>query len=167
MKWLYKKNKKNTVRYILGEIDKKGKRTLICFGVNPSTASPNNLDNTLKRVKSHMINQNYSSWIMLNVYPQRTTDPNNLHSTLNNQIHKKNLKFIRSVLRKYKRNSDILFAYGDLISTRPFLDSCLKNILSLIKRTKYCGRLYCIKKTKNNNPVHPLYQPINIVFVSY
>jgi hypothetical protein len=46
--WLYENNEDNTVRYILGT---KGKKPLLCFGINPSTAEPEKLDNTLKSVE--------------------------------------------------------------------------------------------------------------------
>lgn len=47
MEWIYTNNKDNTERYSLGTV---GEKPLICFGINPSTAEPNNLDNTLKSV---------------------------------------------------------------------------------------------------------------------
>ena len=46
--WLYVPNDYNEYRYILGT---KGDNPLICIGINPSTASPDDLDNTLKSVE--------------------------------------------------------------------------------------------------------------------
>ena len=45
--WLYVPNVYAEYRYILGT---RGERPLICVGINPSTAAPNDLDNTLKSV---------------------------------------------------------------------------------------------------------------------
>ena len=45
--WIYEQSLDRTSRYLLG---KKGQRTLICCGVNPSKASPGDLDPTMKRV---------------------------------------------------------------------------------------------------------------------
>ena len=42
--WLYVPNCYCDYRYILGT---GGSRPLICVGINPSTAAPNDLDNTL------------------------------------------------------------------------------------------------------------------------
>ena len=70
--WLYEKNRNNTARYILGET---GKKPLVCVGINPSTAAPNNLDRTLTNVKRFSELNGYDGWLMLNVYPQRSTDP--------------------------------------------------------------------------------------------
>ena len=43
--WIYVNNDDNTSRYVLGT---KGDKPVFCFGINPSTAEPNNLDPTLK-----------------------------------------------------------------------------------------------------------------------
>ena len=45
--WLYAPNFYSEYRYILGT---RGKNPLICIGINPSTAQPGDLDNTLKSV---------------------------------------------------------------------------------------------------------------------
>ena len=47
-KWLYVPNFYSEYRYILGT---RGKKPLICVGINPSTAAPDALDNTLKLVE--------------------------------------------------------------------------------------------------------------------
>src|SRR5574343_1860068 len=93
--WLYEKNEENTVRYILGT---KGKNPLLCFGINPSTAEPENLDNTLKSVERLSLNNGFDSWIMLNIYPQRATDPNDIHKNFDIFIHESNLTVINKLL---------------------------------------------------------------------
>ena len=47
-RWLYVPNTYADYRYLLGT---RGMRPLICVGVNPSTAAPDHLDNTLKSVE--------------------------------------------------------------------------------------------------------------------
>ena len=47
-KWLYAPNFYSEYRYILGT---RGQNPLICVGINPSTAKPDALDNTLKSVQ--------------------------------------------------------------------------------------------------------------------
>ena len=44
---IYSNTSNNKARFLLGE---KGSKSLICIGINPSTAEPNNLDNTLKLI---------------------------------------------------------------------------------------------------------------------
>ena len=47
-RWLYVPDFYTEYRYVLGT---KGEKPLICIGVNPSTAEPDHLDNTLKSVE--------------------------------------------------------------------------------------------------------------------
>lgn len=47
-KWLYAPSFYSEYRYILGT---RGENPLICIGINPSTARPDDLDNTLKSVE--------------------------------------------------------------------------------------------------------------------
>ena len=44
-RWLYVPDHYSEYRYLLGT---KGQRPLVCIGINPSTAVPDRLDNTLK-----------------------------------------------------------------------------------------------------------------------
>ena len=67
-KWLYAPNFYSEYRYILGTI---GRKPLICIGINPSTAEPDHLDNTLKSVERIALGNGFDSFIMFNVYAQR------------------------------------------------------------------------------------------------
>lgn len=103
---------------------------------------------------------------MINVYPQRATNPNNLHSNCDMQLHSNNLTEIKNLLNTFT-NADILFAYGNLISKRPYLKTCLNDILNLINFIRFAGQKFCIKRTIKGNPVHPLYQKVNCTFFPY
>lgn len=166
MNWLYKNNTTNTVRFTLGEYNCVTDKTLICVGINPSTATPDNLDPTLMKVKSIAICHNYVNWVMINVYPQRATNPNDLHLKCDEQLHSDNINEIRNLLIRFN-NVDILFAYGNLISKRSYLKTCLDDILNLINSVKFTGQKFCIKRTIKGNPVHPLYQKTNSLFIPY
>ena len=61
IEWLYLNNSDDTVRYVLGE---KTKNMIACIGINPSTAKPNELDNTLKSVKRISAFNGFDGWIM-------------------------------------------------------------------------------------------------------
>ena len=63
-KWLYAPNFYSEYRYILGT---RGKKPLICIGINPSTAKPGDLDNTLKSVERIALGNGFDSFIMFNV----------------------------------------------------------------------------------------------------
>ena len=64
-KWIYAPNFYSEYRYILGT---RGKKPLICIGINPSTARPDALDNTLKSVERIALGNGFDSFIMFNVY---------------------------------------------------------------------------------------------------
>ena len=74
-KWLYAPNFYSEYRYILGT---RGKNPLICGGINPSTAKPDALDNTLKSVQRIADGNGFDSFLMFNVYAQRATRPDDM-----------------------------------------------------------------------------------------
>ena len=87
-RWLFVPNTYTEYRYILGT---RGKKPLICVGINPSTARPGALDPTLKSVERLAAANGFDSWIMFNVYPQRATDPNDMDKTPDRALCDENL----------------------------------------------------------------------------
>jgi len=150
-KWIYKCDSRNEIRYVLGT---RGERTLLCFGINPSTAKPEELDDTLKSVERLTISNGYDSWIMMNVYAQRATDPNNIHQNVDSEIHRINLNHIKEILTNTQ--TDIWAAWGTLIEKRPFLIECLQDIYRLTQDSD-CKWLTIGKESKYGHPHHPLY----------
>lgn len=150
-KWIYHNDLDDKIRYILGT---RGNKTLLCFGINPSTAKPDELDNTLKSVQRRAIKEKYDSWIMLNIYPQREKESDKIHKEFDPTIHKKNLRFIEKLLSR--NNFDIWAAWGNIIETRPFLFKCLYDIYSLSLNYK-CSWYHIGDLTKRGHPHHPLY----------
>jgi hypothetical protein len=149
-KWIYENEQNNNIRYVLGI---EGNKPLVCFGINPSTASPQNLDNTLKSVQRLAFYNGFDSWIMFNIYPQRATNPKNIHQIFDKKIHKKNLYFIEKYLSTTKH---LWAAWGTIIEKRSFLINCLSDIYNISK--KYNSQWLSIGKiSKNGHPHHPLY----------
>ena len=101
-KWLYVPNFYSEYRYILGT---RGKKPLICVGINPSTAAPDDLDNTLKSVERVAHHNGYDSFIMFNVYAQRATNPDDMEKVCNQALHRENLEAFRYVLSISERPS--------------------------------------------------------------
>ena len=140
----------NNYRYALGV---NGKNPLIFFGINPSTATPENYDQTMKRAKYFALKNNYDSWIMFNIYPQRATNPNNLANECDENIHKENIKIINKLIPS---NSTIVAAWGNLITKRAYLINCLIDIVKALKNKEIkWKRISCL--TKKGNPKHLLY----------
>ena len=118
--WHYENDKNNKIRYILGE---DGKKPLFCVGINPSTAEPYCLDPTVNRVKVISLKNKFDGWFMLNIYPQRATNPNELDRCYENDSHKKNVEFIEKYLTNFEKPV-IWAAWGTLIEKRKFMLSC-------------------------------------------
>ena len=83
-RWLYVPDFYSEYRYILGT---KGENPLICIGINPSTAAPDDLDNTLKSVERIALHNGFDSFIMFNVYAQRATNPDDMEHNFNEFLH--------------------------------------------------------------------------------
>lgn len=150
------------VRYVLGEqFDMDKQKALVCIGINPSTAIPEQLDPTLKRVQKYAKNSGeYGAWYMLNVYPQRATNPDDMDTKPDMEIHRNNLTAIKNLLSKIKE-ADVWCAWGNTIEKRKYLYDLLlgnteKGIDSIISlfNTNYHFKAY--GSTVKGCPKHPL-----------
>lgn len=116
------------VRYVLGEqFDTDKQNVLVCIGINPSMALPNFLDPTLRRVQDYAKRSGeYGAWYMLNVYPQRATNPNNMDidDTYSMEIHLRNLAAIEELLSTIER-ADVWCAWGGRLLTIRNGHTCL------------------------------------------
>jgi len=160
--WIYEKDLNNKSRFVLGT---KGQRSLICIGINPSTAAPNYLDNTLKSVERISIKHGFDSWLMLNIYPQRSTDPKGLHKKQDEKIHQNNLIHIERIFAD-NNPAKIWAAWGTLISTRPYLKLCLLDIYKVSSKYNY-EWLTIGRQTKDGHPHHPLYLNSNLLLTPF
>jgi len=151
-RWLYVPNFYTEYRYILGT---RGENPLICIGINPSTAQPGDLDNTLKSVERIAQNNGFDSFIMFNVYAQRATDPNTMERTCNRQLHRENMEAFRHVLSISKRPT-VWAAWGTIIEKRDYLFDCLRDMLTI--GADYGASWVCAGKcSRRGHPHHPLY----------
>ena len=151
-KWLYAPNFYSEYRYILGT---RGQKPLICIGINPSTAQPDDLDNTLKSVQRIALGNGYDSFLMFNVYAQRATDPDAMEKVCNPLLHRENMEAFRYVL-SLSDSPAIWAAWGAVIEKRGYLKDCLRDMLDIGR--KYSAQWYCAGAiTKKGHPHHPLY----------
>lgn len=149
--WIYEESPDGSNRFLLG---KRGQKTLICCGLNSSIATPEKLDSTMKKVEKIAKANGYDSYIMINLYPMRSTDPDGMHDEINEQIVQRNLEFIESILNS--GDSNIWAAWGNLIEKRTYLKDCLEGIVNLAS-TYNCTWYNCGETTKEGHPRHPLY----------
>jgi len=150
--WIYRASDDEESRYILGIA---GERPLICFGINPSTAQPGNIDPTIRSVSRIAKHNGYDSWIMLNIYPQRATDTDNIHIHINPELLDENLFYINEILKLYKPY-ELWAAWGNLITKRDFLMICFEEISNVAKQNG-CNWITFGETNKSSHPRHPLY----------
>ena len=151
-KWLYAPNFYSEYRYILGT---RGKNPLICVGINPSTARPDALDNTLKSVERIALGNGFDSFLMFNVYAQRATNPDTMEKSCNFQLHRENLEAFRYVL-SLSPHPAVWAAWGAVIEKRKDLPQCLADMIRAGE--EYGAQWYCAGAiTKKGHPHHPLY----------
>ena len=153
-KWLYVPNEYSEYRYILGT---RGQRPLICVGINPSTAAPGDLDNTLKSVERIALHNGFDSFIMFNVYAQRATDPDHMEHTCNRVLHGENMKAFDHILSLDRSGSPAVWAaWGTIIEKRDYLPDSVREMIA-IGRARGARWFSAGKKSKKGHPHHPLY----------
>ncbi len=152
-RWLYVPDFYSEYRYILGT---RGKHPLITVGINPSTAAPGALDNTLKSVERIATHNGFDSFIMFNVYAQRATDPDHMERKLNPALHRENMAAFEYVLSA-SDNPRIWAAWGTVILKRAYLAPCVSDMIDIAAR--HGAQWYtCGARSKNGgHPHHPLY----------
>ena len=151
-RWLYAPSFYSEYRYILGT---RGEKPLICIGVNPSTAAPDHLDNTLKSVERIALANGYDSFLMFNVYAQRATRPDDMEPALNPALHAENRKAFRYLLSLSDQPA-VWAAWGNIIMKRDYLMECMRDFAAdgqaVGARWYTAGPLL-----KSGHPHHPLY----------
>lgn len=137
-------------RYVLGQL---GKKNMICFGINPSTAMPGDDDPTINRVRKIIKKKNCDGWIMLNMYPIRQTKPSELTRKPDKFAMRMNEFIVRAILEKYS-DAPIWAAWGTNIVKYNYLgDLLIENLEEFKKREWLCRG----KNSKDGHPHHPLY----------
>ena len=151
-KWLYVPNFYSEYRYILGT---RGKNPLICVGINPSTAKPDDLDNTLKSVQRIAAGNGFDSFLMFNVYAQRATRPDDMERQCNLRLHAENMKAWRYLLSIGERPA-VWAAWGAIIEKRKYLPECVADMLAISR--EFEAEWFCAGAiSKKGHPHHPLY----------
>ena len=161
MQWIYEHTADNTARYILGTV---GEKPLICFGINPSTAEPNKLDPTVNCVSRLAAANGYDSFVMLNVYPQRATNPDDLHRECCPELKTENERYIAALIDG--KELTIWAAWGGLINKRSYLLSLVRDIIAL-PALQNCAWVSRGKPTKDGHPRHPLYVKKETLFAPF
>lgn len=147
--WIYKHSADNSARFVLGTV---GESPLVCVGVNPSTAAPGEPDRTVSKVMGFATRNGFDSWVMLNLYPQRSTDPKGMHLAYSPELKAENERHIAELIDG--RRLTLLAAWGELIGARPYLSQILEGIVSVTDASG-CDWVSLGDSLKSGHPRHP------------
>ena len=129
----------------------------MCVGVNPSTATPEKLDRTVTRVEEYARRNQHDSWVMLNLYAQRSTDPKLMHDVYLPELKAENERHIAELIGG--RTLTLLAAWGEPIMTRPYLPELLAHIVT-ITDASLCEWISIGELTKSKHPRHPSHRAV-------
>ncbi len=138
-------SKDRQYRYALWRIwDKHRGKRIMFIGLNPSTANETDPDPTITRVKNFTESWGYSGFYMLNLFAIVSDDPKVL------KTHADPLGDNNGWLEKIAPLCDkVVFAWGAF--KQKAVKERAKQIIEMFPEA------YCLKKTKDGSPWHPLY----------
>lgn len=147
---LYQCNDDDTARFILG---KNGKRKLFVVGLNPSTANKENSDTTVAKVETVARNNGYDGFVMSNLYPLRSTNPNGLPSEVDTLLFQTNIDKIIAIAGS--EESPVFWAaWGGDITLRPYLAEALRALVVAVESLN--GQWVNFGKlSQDGHPRHP------------
>ena len=147
---LYQCNDDDSARFILG---KSGGKQLFVVGLNPSTANKEKSDTTVAKVETVAANNGFDGFVMTNLYPLRSTDPNGLPAVEDQDLLKKNINAIQE-LAKTGQSPVFWAAWGGDITIRTYLSGVLELLEKEVKALNGSWVHYG-KLTKYGHPRHP------------
>ena len=125
------------------------------MGINPSTAKPDDLDNTLKSVQRIAAGNGVDSFLMFNVNAQRATRPDDMERQCNLRLHAENMKAFRYLLSISEKPA-VWAAWGAIIEKRRYLPECVADMLAISR--EFEAEWFCAGAiSKKGLPHHPLY----------
>ena len=147
-------------------------KELIFIGLNPSLSNNKFTDNTTKKIIKISSFHKYGKLKIINLFALISKNPENL-KTHKDPIGLHNNRFIKSSFRYWSVNinCDLWLGWGNKGKLFSRNDDVLK-ILAKYKKLKHERFLdsyepLIIRKTKNDNPIHPLYCLDNSKFIKY
>ena len=155
-------SKSKEYRWSLSFKISKSKKEIIFIGLNPSLSDSNYTDNTTRKIIKICKNYNYGKLKIINLFAliSRTPDKLLIHKKpvgyLNNRFINKNLKYWSE-----NNNCDLWMGWGNNGTFFKRNQKISKKIMNFYATKKNnfvnpLGPLF-IKKTKKENPIHPLY----------
>lgn len=141
-----------THRFALGRVAEASTQNppFISICMNPSFADQTQSDKTVNRLVRASIDNSHPGWMMLNLYPERATNPSDL-SSYDLKLSEANCAVIEHHLRNFDA-SEVLGAWGDL--KHPTLKRAKVDVLNTLDQLGV--KLFSFDElTASGNPRHP------------
>ena len=147
---IYENAEKDQWRFSLGQ---SGSNPLLVIGLNPSTATQEKSDTTVAKAQRVAETNGFDGFIMLNLYPVRATDYQELPPTANNLAYRQNLEAIESIVAA-QRKATIWAAWGESIKARGYFTDAIRELSARLVayNPKY---LHFGPLTQEGHPRHP------------
>lgn len=147
---IYLCNRRDSARYLLG---KSGQRMLVVVGLNPSTATRERSDVTASKVERVALAQGFDGFVMTNLCPLRSTDPQALPPRLSDYQLRRNQRAIIE-LASGQADLQVWAAWGSGVMRRPYLLASCRRLAPAINELG--GRwLHFGPLSKGGHPRHP------------
>ena len=141
-------------RYALWRIWDNSKPSIMFIGLNPSSASENANDPTIRRVIAFAKKWGYGGVYMMNCFPFISTDPSVLKEFYDTPFHDvEDFENFRQLLEVSKKCKEIVFAWGNFEVVKERANSI----------SKHFPEAKALIKNKDGSPRHPLYVSRNIL----
>lgn len=147
-----------TKRYLLGEL---GNNNILCVGLNPSTADKDVTDPTSISIEKIAYNHSYDGWVLVNLYPKRTSKPKMLEILADKDAIKRNYQHIEEAIKKYNIQN-VWLAWGNNVVERKYFNDCIVNLSQVLQ--KFDLNILSIGTNDTKHPTHPSPQAINMKF---
>ena len=155
-------SKSKKYRWSLSFKISKSKKEIIFIGLNPSLSDSEYTDNTTKKIIKICKNYNYGKLKIINLFALISRTPDKL-LTHKNPVGYLNYIFINKNLKYWSQNKncDLWLGWGNngnILKRNQKISKKIINFYTIKKNNfvKPLGPLF-IKKTKKENPIHPLY----------
>lgn len=147
---IYDSAKNDNWRFVLG---KSGEKILFTIGLNPSTATKEASDTTVAKVEKVAVKNGFDGFVMLNLYPLRSTDYNALPIEVDQLAFDQNLNCIVELLSS-QHHPFVWVAWGNSISARKYFPNAISELYKRCKSLNICWQHFG-QLTALGNPRHP------------
>ncbi len=147
---IYSNSRNDLWRFTLG---KSGSRKLIAIGLNPSTATKEKSDTTVAKVAGVAKRNGFDGFVMLNLYPIRSTNCNALPCDVDSEAFSENLNCIEAIIAA-ESSAVVWAAWGENIQARSYFSTSALELFSRLQKYgtiwRHLGTL-----TQSGHPRHP------------